>query len=579
MESRASTPFNPAEAAREAAYAVGPQVYQLTGIPEGPVRFFVIGCHGNGGEAQQKTAALMNKVADDMEKAGDTMPVCMIFAGDNLYDDGVSDPSADAFNTCFDNIYYVKDYSALKKFAGLLCLGNHDVYMHAKAIPKLYAQGDNVGINQVAHTYIGQTEQDISNQVDFFLQKELELAKLPRWGMPYFFYSVIAGNTQVFMLDSNSYLKHFLEMHNPEKTANGRYIETGHVNQAAWLEKEFHAAKAAGRQVLFVQHHPWQISGKRSFQKKFDTLHYLYQTEIDQLNELLLRLNPNYISTQSYNEFFPAVFQQQKVHPDLLFAAHEHFISYLNTVERPVVGQPPLRQVTSGGGGGERHARASYRDHPYVGLHQQNNGFVMVTCDPKDTNKFVLDFYTREMYLKDHVTQREDVFLLEGLHLRFDESSHLPLTQPHHDLQVSRLCTVVLAACNLYFNYLKDDELNVVKPSAAPPSGYLAWALSSVVYGVQNLKDHLSHDKKHERENSLVHTIQAFIQQWELPEYETVLERLNALTAQLPYRNVQNARGFHSILKDMIALEFKSDLQQLLDDELRFRDSARLVLL
>jgi len=80
-----STPFDFANAARDAAIKL---VLAFTNLPASdtdPVRFFVIGCHGNGHQPQIKTAALMNQVAEDLKKSGENItPAIYLFSAQYL---------------------------------------------------------------------------------------------------------------------------------------------------------------------------------------------------------------------------------------------------------------------------------------------------------------------------------------------------------------------------------------------------------------------------------------------------------------------------------------------------------------
>ena len=558
MDTRtAPTPFDFANAAREAAYQVGPRVYKLTGIDTDPVRFFVIGCHGNGHQSQIKTAALMNQVAEDLKKSGEKLPSFILFLGDNIYDYGVNNPYDPGFNSCFHNVYYDKSLTTTNLIPSWMILGNHDVNMHAKAYFSRNPSGEETGMNQVAHTYISNIPENIQKKKVTYQGAELSPAQLAHWNMPYQYYSLIAGNTQIFCLDSNNYLKDYLDLMSG-KVKNGMNIETGRANQAAWFQTEYEAAKRAGRQIFIAQHHPLFLSGKRSFPNKYDSTHYLTQAQIDALNAALKRQNPNHIETQSYNELLAYTYMQQHIVPDMVFAAHEHFMSYHNDVE--MRNNPhPLRQFTSGGGGGELHERASYRGHPFVSLHQQHNGFGMVTCPRSNTNKFNLDVYT-----------------LEGLHLSYDESSHRPLVKKNADSQVDSLREVVSLACDRYFRYLKNEELkkrepekNLQEKSKENASMFSSWyktvndTWNYVYYAGANTLGHFLHDNLTAKEHSIAQDIQAYFSQIDLPDLRTSLQRLHDLTSQLPMRNNEENAAFYYVLQNTVRDTFGFRLQSL----------------
>lgn len=542
--------------ARLAAYKVGPRVYRLTGIDTDPVRFFVLGCHGNGKKAQRDTAALMNQIADELQQSGEPTPSFILFLGDNIYDYGVSTPSTPAFNDCFHYIYYDESMTVTSRIPCLMLLGNHDVNMHGKAILSSNASGDDTGINQAAHTYIANIPANIRKKAALYQQDELPVNQLSHWNMPYLYYSVIAGNTQIFCLNSSSYLQEYLELQSG-KVVNGINTETGRVNQAWWFEKEYNAAKKAGRQIFIAQHHPLFVSGKRSFPAGFDYNHYLTWQQVLDLNAKLKRANPAFKETASYNSLLASTFEQQGIAPDLVFAAHEHFISYYNDIELQK-GKQPLRQFTSGGGGGDLQKRTSYRGHPHVGMHQQHNGFGMVTCDPDHTNEFTIDVFTNE-----------------GLRMRFDESSQHPIMQKNDDLQVEKLRKCVLTACDRYFTALKAAEIKAFPAETAlqekqdkNATGFYSFFSKKItdvwqsVYDASNVvMGFLFHDAEHDKENRIVQDIHAYFSQIELPDLQAALEHLFRLTRTLPYLKHESDAVFYKILQNAVRENLGFDLR------------------
>lgn len=568
METRITTTTPPAsspaieenkrkeQAARDVAYnIVGPHVYRMGGISTNPVRFFVIGCHGNGGDSQKATAALMNKIAQDLKKSGEPTPSFILFLGDNIYDYGVSSPFDPAFNECFHNIYFDLNLPGIKLPCWML-LGNHDFNMHSKAWMGKFGKGEVVAINQVGHTYIDNTVEAIEKKAAMFTNEVLTPDMLPPWNMPYFFYSLIAGDTQIFCLDSNNFLADYLDLLNGQVDSEGRNIHTKHMNQAAWFFKENAAAKAAGRQTFIAQHHPLFVSGKRAFPEGYDWKHYINENQLNDLNSKLKARLPGFSETKSYNGLLAAVFQAENVDPDLVFAAHEHFQSYYNNMEAND-DHPILRQLTSGGGGGDLQKRLSYLGHPYVSFFQKHNGFTMVTCDPAYPNTYTLDIYTTE-----------------GLHLRFCEDSQHPVMNQNDDPQVEMLRKSVMDACNSYFYLLKNAEIQhsaMEKNAKSNESGGLfasafrmfSDTFSSIYHTASTLLDHLYPNSNSEIENSTVQDIQAYFSQLDLGDYKTVLTELFKLTRQLPYRTSGNDYNFYSMLQRHIKIQSHQDLHTL----------------
>ena len=550
MESRPSL-FDPAELTRNAAYMVGPRVYQLTHVPEGPVRFLILGCHGNGKQSQRDTAALMNETVLSLQKSGEVLPSLILYAGDNLYDYGVTDPAAQAFYDNYHDIYYDEGLTGINSLPGCLLLGNHDEnyseLVRQAASLNIVSQGEGRGINQAAHTYLGKSEKKITKKLSLFTKPELPIEKLGQWNMPYLFYSLVLGNTQIFMLNSNSYPKDYLQ-YVTGQTRNGVNLSDNRTNQAAWLEDVYKTALANGKQIFIVQHHPLAVCGKRSFPAKYDARHYLYQDQINQLNAELKKLNPAHRATQSYNELLALIYQQQNINPQLVLCAHEHFLSWRNDFEKMGYTHLPP-QFTAGGGGGKLDARYSYRDHPYVGLNQQQHGFGMVTCDPAHTQTFTLD-----------------VFTLSGLKLRFIECSHRAVVETHLDPHVMTLRDNVLSACDTYFSRLREKELHL---PPAEGGGVLSWMYGNAAHLVTNTYEHYTQDPMLANENRVAQDIQAYFNQHQLPDYDTALKKLHDFMKQLPSVKSKNLGvPFHTMLQQALHAHHSEDNEDSYEAEL-----------
>lgn len=554
--------------ARNAAYAVGPRVYHLTNIDPGPIRFFVLGCHGNGGRTQKETADLMNEIAEDAMDADEPVPAFTLFLGDNMYDYGVPSPSAAGFNDCFHTIYYNLKMKVVNTIPSFLLLGNHDDNMHGKAFLSSNASGDETGINQVAHTFIDNTPEKIHKNAALYKQSLLPVNKLAHWNMPYLYYSIVAGNTQIFCLNSNTYLQDYLDLVNG-KVKDGVNINTGLVNQAWWFQKEYTAAKLAGRQVFIAQHHPLEVVGKRSFPTGFDYNHYLSWQQVVDLNARLKASNQAFVETASYNVLLASVFRQQGIHPDLVLAAHEHLISLHHELD-PHSRQPKLRQFTAGGGGGDLQKRSSYRNHPAVRVLQEHNGLGMITVDPSLPNEYILDIYTTQ-----------------GYHLRFKDSSPEPMMETNQDPRVEVLRECALSACDRYFNMLKQAELkafpveNMLKEKPAKDAGMISYFFQKVSDVWQSAYDttshilgHVFHNKEAEKENRLIQDIQAYFSQHQLPEFQEVLQHLYSLTQQLPYRLSEEENIFFPLLQKNIKIQLGADLAILFKSAGLVQDSS-----
>lgn len=543
--------FDDVKAAREAAYNVGPRVYQLKGIKDEPLRFITVGCHGAKGKTPQKiTARLMNEVSRELKRYGKQAPAFILFLGDNIYDNGVTSPHSALFDKCFENVYKDVELAHINGIPCFFALGNHDHKYHAHANVEntgrkllnmnLVEQGEQLALNQVARTYYANHEEGINRRVEQFTKPELEASELTGWNMPYFFYSLVAGNTQIFVLDSNTYLHDFLDLMNPDVTINdaGINLETGKINQAFWFQQENHKAQLEGRQIFIAQHHPLFVSGKRSFPNKYDSGHYLSGEQIKDINAALAELNEKHEYTESLNELLRLAYEAQGTQHHLLFAAHEHFISWHNDAEKP--NNPnPVRQFTSGGGGGELHPRCSFRAHPYVGMHQQHNGFGIVTTQSKQSKDYVVDIHT-----------------VDGLHLQFNQDSHRPIYNKNSDPQVESLREIVLEACDRYFSYLRQNEIRQHNAASADDnedgSIYSMFKKTStqIMHAVTNLKHHFMPDEDRLNEVKTVQDIMAFFSQADLPNFQRSVERLFYLTAQLPFLHSNEPQEFYGQLEN-----------------------------
>lgn len=420
---------------------IGPRVYRLNNPhdAEGKIRFYVLGCHGNGKEAQKAVAELMNETASRPEQA----PAFILFTGDNLYDYGTMNPEDPAFNKCHHDIYGNPALTAINQLPCFMLLGNHDENFHAKRLLAYGGgtQGKAVGVNEVAHTYL----KDPNQLVQTFQEETLNLAKLPHWVMPYFFYSIIIGDTQIFCLNSNRYLEDYYAHH-----TNGQSHHP--VNQAVWLKQEYETARAAGRQVFLALHHPLSTDGKRAHPSHFDSTHYSTNDLVRKINALLGT------RTYSHNALLAEALIKDRIEPDLVLCAHDHVNRYAH---KPYfLGTKPLRQFTSGGGGGDLQHRVSLKDYPSVACHLKQNGFGMITTDAKNPQGFTLDLYTLGDYNKEltQAVAANQPLQLPKLHLRFNHENSTPIQQPSPDEAVNQCQVNLRECCERYLSYLKRIE-------------------------------------------------------------------------------------------------------------------------
>src|SRR3990167_2149643 len=315
--------WSPQESAKLAAKKVGPHVYTLN-LENEIVNFLILGCQGSGNDAQKNVAELLHHITVQ------TTPAFVLMLGDHLYDYGAKSPGDPGFNERFHHIYH-------PAMRAIMILGNHDANYHSKRVLDVtyanrriivYPSGEEAEMNEVAHTYLFHKSQDIETAINIFQQENITLNDLSQWNMPYFFYSLIIGNTQIFCLDSNTYAKDFL-----------------------------------------------YFKAKKNMEGKIN------QEEINELNNILRS------KTESYNMLLTLIFKDQEMVPDLILAAHDHFTSYYNNNDDAYTSYK-IRQGTFGGGGGKLQSRESFAEHPYVGCHFENYGFGMLTCSTKHSEPF-----------------------------------------------------------------------------------------------------------------------------------------------------------------------------------------------
>lgn len=549
METRAEAiaiAFDPSTAAKQAVEKVGPRVYELINLPEGPLSFLIMGCQGNGGNKQKKTAALMNQIVTHAIEHGEPMPICLFGAGDNIYDNGVDDPCSVDFDTHIHNIYYDTNLPALRVLPIFPVLGNHDENMHALAMPSLIGrpyQGRSVGINQVAHTYVSLDAEGLAEKINFFLQEQLPVDGMFNWNLPYYFYSLIADKLQIFFLNSNSFLLEFLNNEiNPASPG---------FNQAVWFKKEADKAIAAGREILLVQHIPLVVCGKRKFPSKYDSSHFLTEEQIRKLNTLLKEKDPTFVPTYSYNDLYIEALRSLGFKKVKLIVAHEHFMAAYNNVNDHNK-RLEIHQFTCGGGGGELHHRASYQDHPYFGAQEKDNGAGVFTFDPDHPEGYQFDLYT-----------------LKGLHLQFNEKNQNPIVTPHQDPEVMLFRERILKICDSVFQFLKQAELSSKKAESVEMQSIhsqqstLSWIYSSVkntAYSATTaLSYSYSHDKHTLKECQVLQRMQAYVNQHTLPDLETMQDYILELAEKLPHRE---QRPPHRMLLDDHLKDLTADIRQ-----------------
>lgn len=482
--------FNPVqiEAAKTAAYAASPHNYEIIlPNPAEKVSFLVIGCQGNAKNEQILTANLMNHMvsfsqpvtpastaasAASAASHNHTSPsaansrceekqACTahkprilfgVGAGDNFYDEGVQTPDDPIFQSHFYDIYSNKTKRPyLAAIPWFMLEGNHDQgrwktgefkeqLKHEIGLGSTGLKGKHLGMNQVAHSYLG----DTPRKQMLYNQSQLSLNALPPWNMPTPFYSLIIGKMQIFMIDSNTYASDYLQLI--------KGIDVALDNQARWLQEEVSSAKTAGRDVMLVLHHPLFTPGKRAYNS--DITLYLLPDEIEyarvQFKQTFTGDNP------PYNTLLWDIFKQQKLTFKTVFAAHDHSLSYFNNIESCSDPQEQLCQIISAGAGGSLQQRRNFKYQDSMGCFLKKHGVVQVTFDPSKTNSVQFDIVAIDAAgnIDNHITFSSDN--CKPVH-------HFPATRTGPEIdEINTFFTVVKSAIDDYCVFLgeKQDEHN-----------------------------------------------------------------------------------------------------------------------
>lgn len=404
---------------------------------EEPPYFLAFGCHGESPKPfmDYPPKRVADKFINDLKKIREKkgkLPAFVLILGDNFYDNGVDSPDSKAFKEIFEYLY--GELAAL----GIPCiviLGNHDENLHRGNVISTQARGIAQGINQVAHTYLLENAENLYGMNSSSPTIDLQLSELPLWNMPNRFYSLDFVNTEIFCIDTNTYVKDYFEY--LACVTTGKPIDPN--NQAVWLERESKRAKAEGKHVLFAQHHPLLTPGKR-FE---DADSYVYfNIPQDPLSPEALKLAERYFpgiskgEKFSFSDLLKKVYELQKLQPDAIMHAHDHNMYYIN---RPGTETDPMtiRQFCFGGGGGSIQQRKYFGGiQDYLGCHIDHHGIGKVVCDKEllfsmqtTNDKYHVEFTLKNKYPRRHYTR--------------ENSSELK--------QVEDFCIAVKRAINAYF--------------------------------------------------------------------------------------------------------------------------------
>lgn len=440
--------------AEEAAHRAVPRTYFLDHRSEeetfaGSVpnfKIIVIGDQGNFSEAQRKVAQQLIGLCKNPE----TKPDVIFIGGDNVYPFGVGSADDPAFNI------YKELYGELQ-ILGIPCiviLGNHDANLH-KYSWLVNEQGMSRSLHQVAYTYFADIndEQQMEERIQLFAQERLILEDLPLWVMPAPASSFIRGNTEVFCIDSNSFLQDYCDF----KAG----INPSPKNQAEWLKEAYGKARAANRQTILFLHNPLELNGSRAEKSDLN----IYFKNPEEKRRLLQRF-PTLNAEYSLGDFIKEAFNIENMVFDVVFSGHEHGLSLNNN--RLKTGEPlvkaqkqcsndeielqnlqpdkpyPLCQIISGGGGGGLQSRVNFRGQNSLGFFLARHGLVSVVCSEDNIN---MAFQTVD----------------QQFHLQFDKHSNEPLRYFSADIlpekeEINQFCLAVCEALNRYFSFLNVEQ-------------------------------------------------------------------------------------------------------------------------
>lgn len=438
------------ETAELAAADAAPRTYRLlnslvAAAQPSQIKFLTIGCQGNGKKAQQAVSDLMLEIS----KHPYEKPDFILILGDNFYDWGINSPQDADVENHFNHIF------AKFKKMGIPCfviLGNHDENFHK--FGKLQSeQGVKRALHQVAISYLpDSTYPNTEAKKTLYSQENLVLDQLPLWNMPHRFYSLIKGDTEIFCIDSNTYVNDYLEYLTKKE-------ETPDSNQAKWLVQQLNQAKRDGRKTILAMHHPIATPGKRAYHN--DMGQYFSKQE-----KLAVKQHFNLDHNVSYNTLLKACFAEQGLNFDLFLAAHDHAIYYYNNNEvQPVLPNNEIKasvsssmqnlerkindykvcQVTSGGGGGSLQNRVYFDEQQNMGCYYKKHGLVAVRRTDAGFNISICPLDKKNQLEFSHTSL--DALRIYPNRLSAEECA-----------RIKRLCETVNRAINTYFKFLASEQ-------------------------------------------------------------------------------------------------------------------------
>lgn len=400
-------------------------------------KILVFGCHGVPGNPEK----IVDLIAEIVEK---DKPQFIIVTGDNFYPKGVDSPIDKNFKSLFYDKYL--QHKSLRETPFFFLLGNHDCN-YQRVVGLEPGKGEELAMNQVKHTCIKLNEKMEFNldkieydpeKIKIIQQAELDKETLIKanfhWIMPAFATRIFIEdkNTELYLVNSNNYLRHYLRLYEIEKKlidctkekseiekktkafeeeksdCSERLIETekhkkrleeikeeitlimgkhekeSKMNQAIWLEKSVKASPLH-RKALF-QHHPIRTDGKRFTDS--DDLNYLKPAEVKRLMEIFELKEPN------HNIFLAKALEKQGIlsEIDIVGNSHDHYTSLKNTrynEQGVLINKNGICQMTVGGGGGPLDHMEVFKDIKRISL-CEGYGCGLITFTGKEKTSDIL---------------------------------------------------------------------------------------------------------------------------------------------------------------------------------------------
>lgn len=508
----------------KAAEQTGPRVYTLKNHNHENVRFFVFGCQGDKKRGQAEVATYIKKL---MAERPDLKPDFIVLLGDNFYPNGVDSPEDQRFIEQFYKLY------------GIPCFvvpGNHDFgFTNEEKVNygAATAAGKARGMHQVTHSYELHAYDPLitMSKPKFWRQSELDLALLPRWCMPWLFYSVIVGNLQLFFMDSNHIADDYLN-YTEDIVANPR-------NQVAWLVKEFKACKNAGRTPLLFQHHPFVNLSDRERYGNGDA-HLYFKDDINRWKRLAEKFDLD-VNSYQYDVLLSKIYASLGIKFAANFSAHVHAMYNVVT--------PEICQFVVGTGGGKLQERACFKNDENTGFFLQELGLMAFSCNKKSPKIMNLTALT-----------------VSGREIALTNARARPFTDIK-DSDTAELYKIILQACHEQaVEYAAEIEL----ADKARKTSLKAFIFSKLTK-VSHLFDDVALTDASEMHNIIAHFCKPT-----LVDFQTEIQILKEFMEKLSLKTENSFYG--KINKAMKQSRFKKTVQELTDVNVASKNTISPVL-